>query len=283
MTDQAWIILFEPMASSTYSFHTRTLTRIQENGFKLQSFLPVVGLQRSSLDHVDIWLKRNSHQPAVYIPDDETLTAIYQKHCQHDPNITIIIRPKNDPSPSSSNQADALFTFIERIKVTGHTWNASGAIAPERVKHLERLANDHPSFENNAKKFIQDLVGCHAVWMSADAKSIARGRLLSVGKPFYLGRPYFSERAVRDILDTPVQSYTLQKVLDVVATVTKLGGEHDHAACELCTLAPLVVYAFGWTWESIVDLKLSLQLVDDGKRMKNHGVMCTLKRKLIKL
>lgn len=284
MTDQSWIFLFEPMSSATYSFHTQTLTQVQGNGFNLLTFLLAVGLQPSSREQVNFWIKSNSLKPAVFIPDDEALFTVYQKHCQHDPVVTIIVRPSDDPSPGSSNQPNALFSFIERIRVTGHTWNASGVIAPDRVKHLERLATDHPSFENNAKKFIQDLVGCHAAWMSVDAKRIARRRLVSAGQPFYLGRPYFSEQAVLDILATPVQCYTLQKVLNVVATQAALGGENEHAVCELCTLAPLFVYAFGWTWESIVDLELSLQQTDHGKHMKkDHGVMCILKRKFIKL
>lgn len=284
MTDQTWVFLFESMSTATYSFRTQTLAEVQRDGFSLNSFLLTAGLQPSSRGYLEFWIKSNSLKPAVLLPDDEVLSIIYQKHCQHDPVVTIIIRPSNDPTPNSSHGPNEIYSFIERIKVNGHTWNASGAISPERVKHLAKLSTDYPSFENNAKKFIQDLAGSHAVWASNDAKRIARRRLISVGKPFYLGRPYFSDQAVLDILVTPVQCYTLQDVLDVIARQAAMGWGNGHAACELCTLAPLFVYAFGWTWDSIVDLKLSLRKTDIKKHQeKDHGGMCTLRRKVLKL
>lgn len=165
-------------------------------------------------------------------------------------------------------------------------WNTSGAIEPERLKHLAKLCTDYPSFENNAKKFVQDLAVCHATWAADDAQRIARRRLLSTGKSFYLGRPYFSREAVLDLLDIPLQCYTLRDVLNVVARQAAPGNRDDLAACELCTLAPLFVYAFGFTWAGIVDLKLSLQEVDTGKRQgkdhggKDHGKVCRLKKRL---
>lgn len=161
-------------------------------------------------------------------------------------------------------------------------WNASGVIEPERLKHLAKLCTVYPSFENNAKKFVQDLAVCHAPLAANDAQRIARRRLLSTGKLFYLGHPYFSREAVLDLLDIPVQCYTLRDVLNVVVAQRVVPEDrNDHAACELCTLAPLFVYAFGFTWEGIVDLKLWLQEVDTGKRQgKDHGKVCRLKKRL---
>lgn len=160
-------------------------------------------------------------------------------------------------------------------------WNASGAIEPERLRHLAKISSDYPSFENNAKKFIQDLAVSHAPWAADDVQRIARRRLSSVGNFLYLGAPYFSTRNALDILDIPVQCYTLQDVLGAAVRLVASRNGRDHAFCEMCTLAPLFVYAFGFTWEDIKGLNISLQEIDSGKlQKKSHGKLCRLERRL---
>lgn len=78
-----------------------------------------------------------------------------------------------------------------------------------------------------------------------------------------------------------MQCYTLRDVLDVVTRQAAKECGDEHAVCGLCILVPLCVYAFGFTWEDVVDWRIPLQKIDTGKRSeKIHGRVCRMKKRL---
>lgn len=132
MANQTWITYFEPTSSTTSTIQTKTLTTSLQERLSLTKFLLTTGLHPLSKAHVDFLINSHSLKAPVLLLNDKALTTIYQQHCKNDPVITITIRPSNDPTPSSSHDRGAIYAFLERIKVNGHMWNASGAVEPER-------------------------------------------------------------------------------------------------------------------------------------------------------
>lgn len=284
MIFQLWLFLFEPMRSSTYCMESKTNTEIQEEGLSLDTFMKTLGFNPSSRQHVDIYISSHWISPAARLPDDELLSFAYEYVCKTDPIITIIVRPKKDLALDNIQiqGPDTLHSLIERVRIHGHIWNETGVIDDtERAKHLESLKETYPYFDHNARVLVQDLALSMMQGVPGRMKHVARGRLVSVRRPFYLGPPYFSERAAADILATPVGGYTLQDVLDVLVRQVERGSRHG--MCEICMLAPLFLYVFGWTWDVVKRRRLLLWKARDRQSCeKKSGLVGIFRTKLVK-
>lgn len=264
MAFQLWLFLFEPMCCSTYCMESKTNAEIQEEGLSLDTFMKTLGFNPSSRQHLDVYISSHLISPAARLPDDVLLSFAYEYMCKNDPFITIIVRPKQDLVLDNIQiqGPDALHSLIERVRIHGHIWNETGVIEDtERAQHLTFLKETYPYFDHNARVFVQDLAFSMMRGVPARIKHVARGRLVSVCRPFYLGRPYFSERAAADILATPLGGYTLQDVLDVLVRQAERGRRH--ATCEICMLTPLFLYVFGWTWDFVRRRRLLLRKARD--------------------
>lgn len=111
---------------------------------------------------------------------------------------------------------------------------------------------------------------------------VAEARLSATAHRFNLGEPYFSRRAVADILAIPLAPSTLEKHLERVAKKSERVQKGD-ALCAAHELAPLFMHAFGWEWNSLRTQKVQIQKTRDAKGDKesgrNSGAKNTLKHK----
>jgi hypothetical protein len=245
----------------------------------LGNFREILNFDQTNPENVEFWLISDSLHPAERITSDRKLILLYKAFCKNDPVITIMARRISDSSSSSSTNPHSQGPLVERLKLWGHVWNASGLIPPERVKHLKQIANDHPHFDKNARVFVQDLVFSTALWVAPEDSTVSKRRLASVHRPFYLGRPYFSDEAVADIMNTPVEEYILSDVLNGLSRQS-WGLGQPHGVCEIRNLVPLFLFAFGWTLSCVPDEKLALDIVPapERKRKENQGIVVTLKK-----
>lgn len=265
---QTWFLLCERVSSSGCYLEKRNLTKTAANLFSFDHFKEILDFDQTV--DAEFWLTSDSLCTAERVSSESKLVLFYMTFCKNDPAITIIARRKSDSTSDSSSQRNVLGMFVERIKLWGHVWNESGLIPPERVKHLTRLAIDHPHFEYNALVFIQDLVFSTVSKRTRREKRVSRNQLISVHRPFYLGRPYFSDEVVVGILNTPLEEYTLSDVLNVLSRQVRCTGK-PHGLPEIRNLVPLFLYAFGWTLDSVPEERLALTRVPEPQRIRKES------------
>lgn len=279
---QTWFLLCERMSSSGCYLEKRNLTKTAITLFSFENFKKILDFDQT--DDVEFWLTSDSLHTAERVPSESKLALFYMAFCKNDSVVTIIARRKSDPTSDSSSQQNVLDMFVERIKLWGHVWNESGLIPPERVKHLTRLAIDHPHFEYNAPVFIHDLVFSTVLGTTRRERRFSRNQLTSVHRPFYLGRPYFSDEVVAGILNTPIEEYTLLDVLNVLSRQARCTGK-PHGLPEIRHLIPLFLYAFGWTLNSVPEERLDLTRVPEPqrKRKESQRIVGTWRKKASRL
>lgn len=279
---QTWFLLYERMSSSGCYLEKRNLTKTAASLFSFENFKEILDFDQT--DDVEFWLTSDSLHPAERVHSESRMVLFYMTFCKNDTAITIIARRKSDSTSDSSSQPTVLGMFVERIKLWGHVWNESGLIPPERVKHLTRLAIDHPHFEYNVLVFVQDLVFSTILGMTRQERRVSRNQLTSVHRPFYLGQPYFSDEVVAGILNTPIEEYTLSDVLNVLSRQARCTGK-PHGLPEIRNLVPLFLYAFGWTLDSVPEERLDLTRVPEPqrKRKENQRIVGTWRKKASRL
>jgi hypothetical protein len=107
---------------------------------------------------------------------------------------------------------------------------------------IEELSREE-QFVANSKLFIRDLRQ-----FGSDPK--AQDRLNATGSVFFLGKPYFSEEMIGQILQLPAGSGSLDYALKDLLQRKAERGEGE----ELCSshdLAPIYEAAFGYSWKTI--------------------------------
>jgi len=275
---QSWFLLSEEVSSSGRYLEKRNLIMMEACELSFENFKEILNF--GPTEHVEFWLTSDSLHPTEKVVSDRELFLSYQMFCKDDPVVTVVARRKNDSTSSSSSQFNALELFVERLQLWGHVWNVSGITPPERATHLKQIAFAHPYFHNNARLFVQDLVFSTASWSTREEKDLSRIRLASVHRPFYLGRPYFSDEVAACILNTPIEEYTLAAVLAVLSRQARYTGQL-HWQPEIRNLVLLFLYVFGWTLDCVPDEKLELMKVPEPqrKRKETRGIVDTSRKK----
>ncbi|KAJ5132709.1 hypothetical protein N7448_006867 [Penicillium atrosanguineum] len=260
MMHQIWLLVNETIINTQHYIQKQNLTEM-DAVISCDHFRKLLNFNHDNPENIEFWLLSESVHHAERVKNDQELYLLWKTHCQDDHEITIIARPKSDSSSTPSNESGALCIFVERLKTWGHIWNSSGLIPPERAGYLHWIAKAHPSFANNALVFVQDLLLSSSPWATADKRRITRTRLVSVDRPFYLGRPYFSDEVAAKILNMPVEEYLLSDILNVLDKQYR----YDRRPCileETRTLLPFLLYAFGWTLKWVAHVVDKLGLID---------------------
>ncbi|KAJ6257708.1 hypothetical protein Dda_7496 [Drechslerella dactyloides] len=127
----------------------------------------------------------------------------------------------------------------EQFLVIWETHQKLDRLREERLRELMKK----PGFQDTVKVFIY---GLHKFGSNKPSQMRLEGTL----NEFCLGRPYFDEDTVKEILDLPYHSRTVGKELQIIKA-KKADEAVDHEICASHDLAPLFEKAFGLSWQMI--------------------------------
>lgn len=94
------------MASSKFWVESKTLTEMHDLGFSLRNILQILKLNGCQ-DEFGFFIKSDSTKTAVRLLNDASIFDTYQFHCKAEEVVTIIVRPRNDPSPDYARAPSA--------------------------------------------------------------------------------------------------------------------------------------------------------------------------------
>lgn len=287
------LFLFEEATSINFRLENKTYIEMQEAGFTIKTILQTLDLTDES-NKYNFFLFGGLNRKATRVVDNPGLISCYESH-NNEPVITIIVRHKSDPSPyyaqapsamrslsqrqalsgiqalenpilnpESSDAESSIGNFLNPLNEVIGVWNLEREITKDREAHLEKIFDAHPYLKNNVQLFIQNLKQCCKT---------SRSRLKSASSIYFLGKPYFSDQAVSDILAIPLFPSTLKERLD----------KHSEDGFSVCPcLVSIFLRAFNWTWKSIEHKSLSHQSINTEPNRRYSKALMTIQNRVSK-
>ncbi|KAJ5902338.1 hypothetical protein N7495_002866 [Penicillium taxi] len=153
--DQIWFLTIESVSATEYKLGQISLKDVEEHGISFGCILRKLD-QPGRPEDFSFWIHANSMYAAVQMLTDEAIFATWKLYCTDQPAVSIIVRPKDDPSPNTSNTPSHQSSLKERRRTSGLRTIPEIRIRPPAAPVLR--GQDIVMMEDIAEMPIEELV-----------------------------------------------------------------------------------------------------------------------------
>lgn len=140
--EQVWMLLYEESSSSKFRLEHKTLSEVKEGEITFDMILRALDLDTSR--SYTMWTTGPSIDMALVIPFEAAIFVMNTFFFRDDPSITIILRPKDNPSPGARQSPSELNSLQQRRRISGQNslQNEECYLDAETVESIHELPGD---------------------------------------------------------------------------------------------------------------------------------------------